>query len=258
MKWLDLTLPSPAENLACDEALLDWCENGKGGETLRFWESRDYFAVVGYANKIANEVNVAACEKRGIPILRRCSGGGTVLQGPGCLNYALVLRITDTGPLHNISAANQFIMERNRAAIEPFFIKSEIRNPGFAKGYAEASPQSAIQVCGHTDLVIGGRKFSGNSQRRRKHFLLFHGTFLLDFNLSLIAELLQMPSKQPDYRQSRNHDEFLMNLKIPAERLKNALIKAWNATGESGDFPEQESHKLVAEKYSTAKWNFRL
>ena len=240
MKWLDLTLPSPAENLACDEALLDWCENGKGDEALRFWESRDYFVVVGYANKIANEVNAAACEKRGIPILRRCSGGGTVLQGPGCLNYTLILRITDDGPLRNISATNQFIMERNRAAIESFFIKAE------------------ILVAGFTDLVVGGRKFSGNSQRRRKNFLLFHGTFLLDFNLSLIGELLRMPSKQPDYRQGRNHGEFLMNLKISVEGLKTALIKAWNATGELSDFPEQELNKLAAEKYSTAKWNFRL
>ena len=247
MKLLDLTIPSPAENHACDEALLDWCENGKGDEALRFWESHDHFVVVGYANRIANEVNVAACEKRGVPILRRCSGGGTVLQGPGCLNYTLILHAGDTGPLRNISATNQFIMQRNRAAIESLFLKSAIRNP-----------QSAISTCGHTDLVIGGRKFSGNSQRRRKNFLLFHGTFLLDFNLLLIGELLQMPSKQPDYRQGRNHGEFLMNLKIPADRLKNVLIKAWNATGESSDFPEQELHKLAAEKYSTAKWNFRL
>jgi lipoate---protein ligase len=247
MKWLDLTLPSPAENLACDEALLDWCEDGKGGETLRFWESPEFFVVVGYANKIANEVNITECEKCGIPILRRCSGGGTVLQGPGCLNYALVLHITNDGPLRTIGQSNRFIMERNRAAIESLFFKSEIRNSKFE-----------ISVCGHTDLAVGGRKFSGNSQRRRKKFLLFHGTFLLDFKLSLIGELLQMPSKQPDYRQNRNHDKFLMNLKIPADRLKNTLIKAWNATGELCDFPKQEFHKLAVEKYSTARWNFRL
>jgi lipoate-protein ligase A len=247
MKWFDLTLPSPAENLACDEALLDWCENGKGDEVLRFWESRQNFVVVGYANTVATEVNMAACEERGTPILRRCSGGGTVLQGPGCLNYALVLRITNSNPLHNISTANQFIMERNRAAIESLFRTLNTQH-------------STLNICigGHTDLVIDGRKFSGNSQRRRKNFLLFHGTFLLDFNLSLIGELLRMPSKQPDYRQSRNHGEFLVNLKIPADRLKTALIKAWNATGELSDFPEQELHKLAAEKYSTAEWNFRL
>ena len=247
MKWLDLTLPSPAENLACDEALLDWCEKGQNDEVLRFWEAHDYFVVVGYANKIANEVNVAACEKRGIPILRRCSGGGTVLQGPGCLNYTLVLRITNSNPFRNISVTNQSIMQRNRAAIESFFIKAE-----------SGKRKAEILVAGLTDLTIGGRKFSGNSQRRRENFLLFHGTFLLGFDLSLIGELLQMPSKQPDYRQSRDHGEFLANLKIPADQLKNTLIKVWNATGELSHFPEQELHRLAAEKYSTTKWNFRL
>src|ERR1019366_8278201 len=117
MRHLDLTLPSPAENLACDEALLDLCESGEGSECLRFWESQEPFGVVGYANKVAGEVNVAACEARKIPILRRCSGGGTVVQGSGCLNYTLVLPITRDGPLHNIAVANQFIMRRNRVAI---------------------------------------------------------------------------------------------------------------------------------------------
>jgi lipoate-protein ligase A len=257
MKWLDLTLPPPAENLACDEALLDWCENGEGEEVLRFWEARDYFVVVGYANRIANEVNAAACEKRDIPILRRCSGGGTVLQGPGCLNYALVLRITDDGPLRNIGMANQSIMERNRTAIESLLRTFNLQPLGAAKPGGDGSTFN-LSVCGHTDLVVGGRKFSGNSQRRRKNFLLFHGTFLLDFNLLLIGELLRMPSKQPDYRQSRDHGEFLVNLEIPADRLKNALIKAWNATGELKDFPEQELRRLAIEKYSTAKWNLRL
>src|SRR5688572_5716499 len=109
MKLLDLTLATAAENLACDEALLDWCEQGDGEEVLRFWEPRDHCVVVGYANRVATEVNAPACEARGVPVLRRCSGGGTVLQGPGCMNYALILLITRDGPTHSISAANQFV-----------------------------------------------------------------------------------------------------------------------------------------------------
>src|SRR5438552_1656745 len=138
MTLLDLTLPTPAENLACDEALLDAAEAGAGDEVLRFWESPGYFVVVGYANKVATEVNIAACEARGIPILRRCSGGGTVVQGPGCLNYALVLRIIENGPTRSISAANQFIMERNSAAID-----SALR-----------TPHSTLRIQGHTDLAM--------------------------------------------------------------------------------------------------------
>jgi lipoate-protein ligase A len=244
MRHLDLTLPSPAENLACDEALLDWCESSEGAETLRFWESPEPFIVVGYANKVATEVNEAACEARKIPILRRCSGGGTVVQGPGCLNYTLVLPITRDGPLHSIAVANQFIMRRNRAAIEP-----EVR-----------SQKSEVRVAirGHTDLAIGGRKFSGNSQRRRKHFLLFHGTFLLHFDLALIGDLLQMPSKQPDYRESRHHADFLTNINVSAEKVKVALQNAWDAGSPLINPPLEKTTALAREKYLTNEWNFKF
>ena len=242
MRHLDLTLASPAENLACDEVLLDWCESGEGAECLRFWESPEPFVVVGYANKVASEVNVVACEARKIPILRRCSGGGTVVQGPGCLNYTLVLPITKDGPLHSISVANQFIMRRNRAAID-----SALR-----------TPHSAIAIRGHTDLAIGERKFSGNSQRRRKHFLLFHGTFLLNFDLALIGELLRMPSKEPDYRESRKHSDFLTNVNLFAEPVKAALQKAWDADSLLTNPPLDKIKALAREKYATNEWNFKF
>jgi lipoate-protein ligase A len=247
MRQLDLTLPSPAENLACDEALLDGCDENGGEEVLRFWESPETFVVAGYANKIAAEVNVAACEAKEIPIFRRCSGGGTVLQGAGCLNYALVLRITGNPPLAGISSANKFIMERNCAAIEILFSKSAIRNP-----------QSAITVCGHTDLALDGLKFSGNSQRRKKNFLLFHGTFLLNFDLALVGEFLRLPSREPDYRHSRGHGDFLTNLNIPSAQLKSALCKIWNADEQLRDFPREEIQKLVAQRYSTDAWNLKF
>jgi lipoate---protein ligase len=249
MKFLDLTLSSPAENLACDEAFLNWVEAG-GGEVLRIWEPREHFVVVGYANKVETEVDVPVCSAKRIPIFRRCSGGGTVLQGPGCLNYALILRIASHPSLANISGANKFIMRRNCEAVR----------------LAIGDRQSTISVCGHTDLVLGShlsildsqRKFSGNSQRRHKRALLFHGTFLLDFDLPLVNELLRMPSKQPDYRQNREHCEFLTNLSITASWLKRALRTAWDANEEICDFPESETRRLAMEKYGTLKWNFKL
>ena len=239
MTLLDLTLPTPAENLACDEALLDAAEAGEADETLRFWESPEYFVVVGYANQVAAEVNVAACAARNIPILRRCSGGGTVLQGPGCLNYALVLRITTSGPTRNISTANEFIMERNRTAIA-----SALR-----------TPHSALRVQGHTDLVHGDLKFSGNAQRRRKDFLLFHGTFLLNFDLTLIGEFLRAPTRQPDYRLGRSHLEFVRNLPMPAAVVKASLCQAWGGLTTQPAAPAQRVRQLCAERYDLPAWN---
>jgi lipoate-protein ligase A len=247
MKHFDLTFPTPAENLACDEALLDWCEENGGEEILRFWESPETFVVVGYANKIATEVNVENCRAKQIPIFRRCSGGGTVLQGAGCLNYALFLRIAGNSPLANISNANRFIMEKNCAAIES--LRSAINH----------QPSTInCSVRGHTDLAVDGLKFSGNSQRRRKNFLLFHGTLLLNFNLTLVGEFLRTPSKEPDYRHSRSHDKFLTNLNLPAIEVKNALKKTWNATAELRDFPKSENKKLAVEKYLSDEWNFKF
>ncbi len=253
MKYIDLTLATPAENLACDEALLDWCEDGGcGDEILRFWEPRDYFVVVGYANRVATEVNVAACEAAGVPVLRRCSGGGTVLQGPGCLNYALILRVNAEGPLRSIGAANRFIMERHRTVIE-----AEFRSQ---------NPEVRILVCGHTDLALGtGRssngmlcKFSGNSQRRRRNFLLYHGTFLLNFDLAQIERFLPPPSKQPDYRRNRPHADFLTNLDMPADEVKVALGEVWGAKELLENPPLGRSSELAREKYAAHNWNFKF
>jgi len=247
MKRLDLPPQSSAENLAADEALLDWCEAGPGEETLLFWEPRETFVVVGYANKVATEVNVAVCEAKRIPIFRRCSGGGTVVQMPGGLNYALILRITEDSPTRNITSANHFIMEKNRAAIESLADQFKIQNS-----------KLKISVRGHTDLCLGDLKFAGNSQRRRKNFLLFHGTLLLDCDLSLVSELLQIPSLQPDYRASRSHTEFVTNLNLPAEKVKAALVAAWNADEELKNPPLEEIQKLAREKYSAREWNFKF
>lgn len=237
MKLLDVTLPTPAENLALEEMLLDEAESGRGDAVLRFWESPTHFVVVGYANKIAAEVNVTNCDARGIPILRRCSGGGTVVQGPGCLNYAVVLRIQENGATRSISAANEFVMERIRAAVQS----------------ANSDTLSSIAIRGHTDLALGDIKFSGNAQRRRKNFLLFHGTLLLNFNLRLISELLNMPSLEPDYRGGRAHEKFVMNLNLPASTVKAAIASQWKVSEELSTAPAIPASILG--KYLSSEWN---
>jgi lipoate-protein ligase A len=238
MKYIDFTIPSPAENLACDEALLDWCEAGLlGDEILRFWEAREKFVVVGYANQAAKEVNLEACRAANVPVLRRCSGGGTVLQGVGCLNYSLVMKIPEAGQLRGISGTNLFIMERNQSALHKL-VKGRVR------------------VQGHTDLTLDNLKFSGNAQRRRKNFLIFHGTFLLQFDLSSVEQFLRMPSKQPEYRQNRSHAEFLTNLNLAPETVKAALCEIWNASTPLSALPALPPDLLA--KYYTDEWNLKF
>ena len=221
-----------------DEALLEAAENGEIGPILRFWESPVYFVTLGYTNRAATEANLPACEAAGVPVLRRVSGGGTVLQGPGCLNYAVVYPIPN-GESLNVEATNCLVMKTNQRAFK-------------------AATGKEIEMAGHTDLAIGGRKFSGNAQRRKSKFFLFHGTTLIDFDLKLVQTLLRPPSKQPNYRASRSHLDFITNLDVSRAQVKAALCDAWEAHEATTLYPAGRVQELIAEKYARDEWNLRF
>ncbi len=237
MKYLDLSFTEPAQNLACDEALLLEAE-ANGGEALRFWEPQAPFVVLGHASLVEREVALEACRAAGVPVLRRPSGGAAVIQAPGCLNYTLILDIAGRG-LGEVAAANGYVMERSRRALEPLL-------------------GVPVRIEGFTDLTLGGRKFSGNAQYRKKRALLFHGSFLLDCDISLIEKLLLGPPRQPDYRRRRPHGDFLTNIHIPAAAVKAALRDSWDAEEELGDVPLDSVEALVGRRYSKKEWNFKF
>jgi lipoate-protein ligase A len=233
MQFLDLTLPSLEENLAFDEALLLQAEEG-GGEWLRVWEWPAFAVVLGAAGRLSEDVNEAACLADGVPILRRASGGGTVVLGCGCLLFSLVLNIQRAAELTEILPSYQYILGRIRDALAVF--------------------QADLQVAGPSDLAVGGRKVSGNSQQRKRHHLLHHGTLLYDFELAKVARYLHIPRRQPGYRAGRRHGEFLVNLSARAGELRNSLRSCWQARQETQAWPDEAVKRLVAEKYSRLEW----
>jgi lipoate-protein ligase A len=238
VKVLDLTCPTPAENLACDEALLLDIEERGGEEVLRFWEPHQAFVVLGHGSRAEREAALVACRAASVPVLRRLSGGATVLQAPGCLNYALILHIASRG-LTEVAATNAYVMERLKRAVRPL-------------------ASAEVAIAGFTDLTIGGRKFSGNSQYRKKRALLFHGCFLLSCDIALIEKLLPAPARQPAYRERRTHRDFLTNFAVPAAAIKAAIRHAWKADEELEDTPRARIEALVSERYSRNDWNFRV
>ncbi len=235
MILLDYSLPSPEENLALDEALLIQSETQSGThrELLRFWESPTYFVVVGVAGKIDQEIHREACERDQIPFFRRASGGGTVLQGPGCINYSLVLDLEKREGLYDVTKGYRAILDR---------LIDGLNVPGLERE-------------GISDLTLNHIKFSGCAQKRKRRTLLHHGTILYNFDLDKISIYQQEPLKQPDYRQQRSHSEFVCNLELPLSQIKSSIAGAWNAivSNEEFDYPEVES--LIEEKYSRREWN---
>jgi len=238
MYLFDQTFAAPADNLACDEALLAMCERGFGGGILRFWEPSTHFVVLGYGSVAGDEVDLDACRRLGVSIFRRSSGGGSVLQGPGCMNYSLVLHTEESGPFATITATTAHIMARNAAALQPLV-------------------SGVITVRGTSDLTIDDVKFSGNAQRRLNRALLFHGTILVDFDLSLIETVLRLPARQPAYRAHRPHRAFLRNVAIPRPAVREALRNAWTALQDLPLVPLEEIRRLAHERYTLDSWTYR-
>ena len=235
MKFLELTFDGATANLACDEALLEMAEaDPLSGDCLRIWQAKNYFVVLGHSDRLHSNVNVAACHDHNIPVVRRISGGGTVVQGPGCLSYSLILK--NAAHPKNIADTFKCVLERHASVVEKLC-------------------GVTARLEGFSDLTSGGRKFSGNAQYRKHRFVLVHGTFLLNFDLSMIETLLPVPAKQPAYRRLRSHLKFITNLYVDPIQLCNRLKNAWACGENLSDIPFARIDQLIRDRYGRTDWS---
>ncbi|MEZ6079680.1 MAG: hypothetical protein R3C56_29625 [Pirellulaceae bacterium] len=183
MRYLELTLPSIAENLMLDEALLDEAQaSDVREETLRIWQAHSPFVVLGRSSRVDDEVDQACTAEQSVPIFRRVSGGATVVAGPGCMFYALVLSARAAASSSHARCRTQFVMGSLQSALKSLL------------------PQ--LEFDGTCDLVVSGRKVSGNSVRLVRDWMLYHGTLLLDMDLTLAERLLKHPPRARVSRRS--------------------------------------------------------
>ncbi|MFW6125254.1 MAG: lipoate--protein ligase family protein [Pirellulales bacterium] len=238
MRYLELSLPTPEANLALEEALLEQAERSPGGtETLRIWHGASHFVVAGSGSRLREDVDLGACRRDAVPVLRRVSGGGTVLQGPGCLNFTAVLSYARSPQLAHIEGAFRYVLQRARDAL--------------------AELGHTIDYAGTSDLCIGNRKISGSGQRRKRRHVLVHGTILHGLDLARVARYLPVPRRQPLYRQHRPHGDFLANLTIDPAAFARALAARWNAQPNGAPWPRDEVERLARTKYADHDWLYR-
>lgn len=204
--WVHYSFDDIEHNLALDEALLELAEDDLQPK-VRVWKQSHLAIVLGASCKLKESINLDKAQDQGIAIARRSSGGGTVIVGPGALNAAIVCPIAMLPEFQAVDSAQKTVLE---------FVAQALRDQG-----------SPVEMRGSGDLAIDGKKFSGSAQRRKKRFFMIHATFLLDFDLDLIDELLSIPQRQPSYRANRSHRDFLTNLLIPETQLVEAIAKAW-------------------------------
>lgn len=243
MWFVDIHLPDLAMQLALDEALLEMVESAGPGsaseEVFRLWEAPSYGVVLGRSSQTALELQPSAWQEKALNIQRRVSGGATVVVGPGCLMYTLVLSYVQRPELRDLTACHRWVMTRLQAALNGIL-------PG-------------VEWQGTCDLVYQGRKFSGNALRCRRNALLYHGTLLYNFPLEKVSAWLREPPRQPEYREQRLHTDFVGNFPVTAEQLNAALRRAWPVQPREATVPLVASaltlaQQLVQTRYSRPNW----
>jgi lipoate-protein ligase A len=240
-RWLDVCLPTVAENLALDEALLAEVHDAPGAEAIvRTWMPAAPTVVLGSSSQISQEVDLDACRSRGVELVRRPSGGLTVTVGPGCLMWSVIMPCADASPA--IDAVHAAVLEPLAAAL--------------------GSTGRTVVRRGSSDLAIdqGGelRKVSGNALRIRRHAILYHGTLLDAFDLGLISAVQRHPPREPDYRAGRAHSTFLANLEVGRGPLEAAVRRAFQAEEVRVEWPRSRVAALLHDRYRDAAWTKRL
>lgn len=251
--------------LAREEAMLQWAdgalengalENGDAasGDTseasghaasrdtalLRVWRFAKPTVILGRSSKVGEEVDRLWCHENGMDVLRRCTGGASVVGGPGCVMYSVVVGVPAQGGLRNIDAAHDYVMQRVLAAVQRQLPDAE-----------------RLGIC---DLTWHGRKFSGNSLRVARHHLLYHGTLLRNANLDLIAKCLTHAPRQPEYRRGRDHRDFLCNVDFDEEAMVTSLAEEFGVRGRSSDLEkeiESIADELYLSRYNRPDWHER-
>ncbi|MFL2869663.1 MAG: biotin/lipoate A/B protein ligase family protein [Pirellulaceae bacterium] len=236
MQLLDLTLDDPVANVALEEALLNEAESKEEPtELLRLWHLDVPMVVIGRSSSFEGEVNENLTSRDEVPVVRRCSGGAAIVCGTGCLMYSVILSYQNHPELQQISHAHDFVLTTVSNAVNKLGIES-VRQ-------------------GTSDLTVGTQKISGNSLRCKRKHILYHGTLLCHYDLELVSRYLETAPRQPEYRQQRNHDQFVANLNVDMEALRESLIDTWGATQARLEIPTAMVESLLEDRYRCDQWN---
>ena len=163
-----------------------------GRPVFLFWRTTPTIMLGKYQNALA-EMNTAYCEEHDVQVVRRLSGGGTIYTDLGGWQFS-------------------FIQPQDKYSIE---------FEGFIEPVVAALNNLGIPAAfnGRNDLVVAGKKFSGNAQYKMKGFVVHHGSLLFDTDLEAIVRSTTVPDYKLIAKGIESVRDRVTNLKdhLPAE-----------------------------------------
>lgn len=146
---------------------------GREGLIICYPTSR--YICLGLHDDLDYEIDQPYCRERGIPLLRRETGGGVVYLDDCQLFFQLVMRQDNPLlPLHRHRFYEKFLQP----------VLSVYRNLGIA-----------AKLKAPADIIVGGRKHSGNGSGEIGRCAAYVGNILLDFDYATMSRALRVPDE---------------------------------------------------------------
>ncbi len=239
MRYIESIQTDPYFNLALEEYVFERLP--KDESYFMLWQNSNTIVIGKYQNPL-EEVNQQVVDERGIRVARRLSGGGAVYHDMGNLNFT-------------------FITDRKNIKGMDFRI--------FTEPVVETLKSLGVdaEFTGRNDILIGGRKISGNSQYVKRDRVMHHGCIMLDSDLEKVADALKVREAKFVSKNSKSIRSRVTTInenapsRITMEEFKSALkahilgdetIRPYELTEDD----LKEIDRLRREKYATWDWNY--
>jgi lipoate-protein ligase A len=229
----------PRVNLAIEEHLV---RNFRTEDDILLFYINQPSIIIGRNQNTIEEINQKYVDEHGIIVVRRLSGGGAVYHDLQNLNFSF---ISNSGKenLHNYKKFTGPVVKVLNAMDVP------------------------AELGGRNDILVDGRKVSGNAQYSTGQRMVSHGTLLFNSDLSQVAEALnvrleKIESKGIKSVRSRvaNISEFLnqpMNVLEFRERVKDGILTdSHNHEYHLSATDWDAIRKISTERYQLWDWNY--
>jgi lipoate-protein ligase A len=258
-------------NMATDEALLRECRAGRSTPVLRVYGWKPWTISVGRMENVDVRLDAASCERDGIPVIRRPTGGRAVYHAQE-VTYSFAARFADLPVGPTVGDTYRFVAEALVQGLISLGVPAEVWRPG-PRGERVArvagddrSPRRGpcFASVSQYEICVQGRKLVGSAQRRWPDGILQHGSILLGPAHCGIERYLRTgPSRETGSLASltTNVADVLGREVQPGELVPHLLDAARRVWGmeilEEGLRPEEREHveQLRAGKYGTEGWN---
>ncbi len=257
-------------NMAVDEALLAACLKGIAPPTVRFYGWCPATVSLGCFQKLEKEIDVEACERLGLGIVRRPTGGKMVLHDDE-LTYSVIARQGQQIFPGDILGTYMVISQALVAGLKKLGVEARmIPHRKGEKRREEPRSAACFSVPSSHEVVVGGKKLVGSAQKRHLDGVIQHGSILIGLDLDKLVSVQKF--KRPEHR--RRMRDFLarrmtcINEWVPdkvdfaqvAEAMRAGFQERFGDAMETSPlspFEEELVEKFKETKYSTEAWNLR-